>query len=669
MNNNHNFYQSVTNLIQNNQVKHAIKELSEFLDDAPDDETALSLLSSAYMRNGDGDKAIEISKMATKKHPNSFAAHADLGFLSMKLKNDKQAISSFEKAADLNKNLYPAWAFLEKLYFDNKQYPQALKALEEAEKNDPYDGDYRKMQQSMSEGNIAKAEQIARSMLQKQPGHPRAGFMLAYIASTVEAHEQRAEILSHCLAYHPANQILRKELIKSLEELGEYKQALQEAETLVTTEKSYINYWVLSRVYGHLADHEGALKTAEKASELVSDNDEERGKVDLLRGHALKILGRREESEKAYQSCIKNTPKNGAGWWGLADLKNYKFSDDDKDVMEKLADNESAEMAQRCQAAFALAKAYENDKQSKKAFEWYKRANDLRPDIEFDPKKNKDFGEKLRSVFNHKMFKTIANLSHKAPIPIFIVGMPRAGSTLIEQILSSHSQIEGTMELPTLPKLERLIKIFGGKKFQKHYPESLQYFSVDELSNFGDSYIERTNIYRTGKSYFIDKLPPNFEKVGLIHKIMPQAIIIDARRHPMDCGYSAFKQHFAAGHEYSYKLENIGDYYNDYLLIMDHWDKVLPGKVLCVQYEDVVHKTEEMVRKILDHIGVEFEESCLRFFENKRAVKTASSEQVRQPIYTKGIGQWKPVEKELAPLIKSLGSETLARFEKYLPVD
>jgi len=406
---------------------------------------------------------------------------------------------------------------------------------------------------------------------------------------------------------------------------------------------------------------------AEAAANGLEKDSEELGKVDLLRGHALRILGRREESEAAYKACINNTPNNGAGWGGLADFKNYKFSDADKQTMEKLINNEKIDDEQRCLAAFALAKAYENDDDKVMAFEWYKRANDLRPGVNFDPEENIEYCNKYIEVFDASMLEKQSSPLPDGPTPIFIVGMPRAGSTLIEQILSSHSQIEGTMELSTLQKLERKIKITGGQKFKQHYPECLDKFSQAELSEFGQKYIDQSEVYRTDKPYFIDKLPPNFERIGLIHKILPQAIIIDARRHPFDCGYSAYKQYFAGGHDYSYNLENIANYYNCYLKFMDHWDDVLPGKVICVQYENMVRDTEATTRLILDHIGVSFEEDCLRFFENKRAVKTASSEQVRQPIYTKGIGQWKPVEEELAPLIESLGAETLARFEQFLP--
>ena len=252
------------------------------------------------------------------------------------------------------------------------------------------------------------------------------------------------------------------------------------------------------------------------------------------------------------------------------------------------------------------------------------------------------------------------------PTPIFIIGMPRSGSTLIEQILSSHSEIEGTMELMTLPNLERKIIIDGGLNFDKKYPESFKYFNEEQLADFGKQYLNQTSIYRTDKPYFIDKLPPNYERVGLIHKILPNAIIIDARRHPMACGFSIYKQHFAGGHEYSYDLNNIGFFYNCYLDVMDHFNHLIPEKIFTMQYENNVKNTETMTRELLDHIGVKYESACLEFYKNKRAVRTASSEQVRKPIYTGSLEQWRNYETELQPLKEALGDETIKRFEDYL---
>ncbi len=660
------FYQEATDLLQGGKTKLAIRKLEAFLDEHKDDEIALSLLGSALLRSGKTEQSLNTFRQAVTVHPDSSSTHADLAFIAMKTGDLQQAIESFENAARISPELYPAWTFLGKLYFDAGDFKAALEAVDRAEKLDPFDLDYKQMQTSMRTENFANAEKIARSILAKQPGHPRAAYFLAQLASNVGAHEERADILNHGLSHHPANIRLRRALVGAYEEMGKHEAALQQAKLLVKTRPDYLNYWILSRTFGHTGDHGGALSSAEKTASYLEPDSDELGKVDLLRGHALKILGRRAESESAYRACIRNTPDNGAGWWGLADLKTYQFSAEDKQTMETLCSNESVSKDQRCQAAFALAKGFDNDGDHQQAFHWYQRGNELRPEIKYSPDKNREFCETSITEFDADM---LANQAHPKPIgptPIFIVGMPRAGSTLIEQILASHSQIEGTMELMTLPSLERIIRIAGGRKFSKDYPRSLKNFSQQELTDFGQAYLDETAVYRTSKPFFIDKLPPNFERIGLIHKILPQAIIIDARRHPLDCGFSAYKQHFAGGHEYSYRLEHIGLYFNDYLKLMDHWDSVLPGKVKLVQYEDMVRDTENTVRLILDQIGVEFEQACLRFFENKRAVKTASSEQVRQPIYTASVGRWRKVANQLKPLIDSLGEETMSRFQQHL---
>lgn len=664
------FYQKVTELLQNKQFDQAIKELEDFLKTNPTDEVGLSIYGASLMNAGKGDEALAVFQDSVKNNKKSFSAHADLGFTAMNLGKPELAIKSFKEVVKINPSFYLGWAFLNKLYYSKGDYENALNAVEQAEKFDPLDGDYKKIQAAMRKDDFAGAEQIARGMLQRQPGHPRAAFFLAHLAAKVGAHEEQSQILLHGLDHHPANVILRKALVGAFEAMGEYSLALEEAKLLVKIKPNYHHYWILSRVFGHTGAHDKSLEAAENAASFLQDEKEELGKVDLLRGHAHKILGNRQESEEAYRSCITNTPNTGAGWWGLADLKTYKFTQDDMTTIEALANNKDIPAEQSCQAAFALARAHENNGDEVLAFDWYKRGNDMRPDLTFDVDKHKEFLDRIIETCEPPM---LGNQAHplgknidKIPTPIFIIGMPRAGSTLIEQILASHSQVEGTMELATLPNLERKIRIAGGRLFEKNYPESLPSFNTDELTQFGQSYIDETEMYRTDKAYFIDKLPPNFERVGLIHKIMPEAIIIDARRHPFDCGYSAYKQNFAGGHEYSYSLDHIGHYYNEYLRMMDHWDSVLPGKVIHIQYEDMVKDTEATIASLLDQIGLDFETSCLKFYENKRAVKTASSEQVRQPINTKGMGRWKAIEEHLEPLKKALGEKTLKRFEDYL---
>jgi tetratricopeptide (TPR) repeat protein len=657
-------YRTIAGLIKEGDVAAALVQLDAILGTTPDDATALSMRGSAQLRAGDRDRAFESFESAIAAQPESFSAHADLAFAAMKCDQSARATTHFTRAIEINPDFYPAWGFLEKLQYEAGNYPAALHAVQRAEALDPMDVEYREMQTEFADGHPGKAEKMARAMLERQPGHPRATFMLAHLANKVGAQEEATKILKYGLEHHPANIMLRRALIQNLEKLGAYIPAVFEAEQLTKVSPDYLSWLLLSKVHGHTGAHTATLEAAEEAARHIEPDSGELGKVDLLRGHALKILGRRADSEQAYRDCIVNTPGNGAGWWGLADFKNYEFTEDDKRTMEGLARQEDADPAQRCQAAFALAKAHEVDGDDAEAFDWYKRANDMRPDINFDSDKNDAFGHRIIDGFDVDMLARQARPQRTSPTPIFIVGMPRAGSTLIEQILASHSQVEGTMELSTLPNLERRITIAGGKQFNQKYPGSLAHFSTEDLTAFGQTYLKETAMSRTDKAFFIDKLPANFERIGLIQKILPQAIIIDARRHPMDCGFSAYKQHFAGGHEYSYDLANIGRYYNSYLAVMDHFDAVLPGRIFRVQYEENVRDTEGMIRRLLDHIGLDFEPACLEFYKNKRAVRTASSEQVRQPIYTKSVAAWKRYETELTGLAKALGPATLKRFDE-----
>ena len=656
-------YQTIADQIKQGNTDDAITNLKSILSSNPNDLVALSMSGSAYMRAGDQTEAFNSFEAAVKADPNSFSSHGDLAFAAMKCGQSARAINHFEKSLAINPNFYPAWSFLEALYFEKRDYVAALNAVKKSEALDPMNDEYKEMQNALKNGYSENAEKIARSMIARHPGHPRGSFMLAHLASRLGAHEECTKVLRYALQHHPANIMLRKALIQNLERLGEFILAVDEAEGLTKLDSDYRHWVLLSKVYGHIGSHENALGAAEEAAKNIHDNTEELGKIDLLRGHALKILGRRSESEQAYRDCILNTPGNGAGWWGLADFKDYKFDQIDKLTMQEVFENEKYEPAQRCQAAFALAKAHEGDNDFDESFIWYKKANDLRPNLNFNQTDHQKFCKRIIKGFDFDTLKNQASEQADAPTPIFIIGMPRSGSTLIEQILSSHSQIEGTMELMTLPNLERKMIISGGLKFDKKYPESFKHFNKAQLADFGKAYLDQTFIYRKDKPYFIDKLPPNFERIGVIHKILPNAIIIDARRHPLACGFSIYKQHFAGGHEYSYDLNNIGFYYNCYLGVMDHFNQMIPEKIFLMEYEKNIQNTEAMTRKLLDHIGLEYEPGCLEFYKNKRAVRTASSEQVRKPIYTDSLNEWKNYEEQLQPLRDAMGDDTIRRYE------
>jgi tetratricopeptide (TPR) repeat protein len=646
-------YREATQLLRDGKAGSAADLIRDWLARNPRDEMGLSILGSSLMKLDRMPEAIAAFEENIAAHPQSFAAWGDLGFAALLSGNMQRAIQAFEKAVSLNPNFYHGWYYLGRLQHEAGDADRAKVSFARADGADPFVHDCRAIQKNIDDSRFAAAEKSARAILSRQRGHPKASLALAHLAASVGAFEEAAEILAIGIENFPCDLALRSALISSLEELGDYLRALDHAHALAALDPASSARWLtIGRIQGHCGHYEEALSAYDKALGLAPGTDgTATGNLQLLRGHILKILGRYDDSVSAYRRSAESVPGNGAAWWGLADLKTHSFSDADVEEIKRVADDASIKPAQRSQAAFALGKAYEDRADYRRAFSSYAEANALRPDVHFKPEDFLEHIEELIQIFTPDLLAHQADRPPTAPTPIFIVGLPRSGSTLIEQILASHSSIEGTMELVNLPNLLRRIRIDGGRR-KNAYPRSMAGFSTGELSAYGLRYLDGTAMYRRGKPFFIDKMPTNFDKVGLIHMILPSAVVVDARRHPLDCGFSCFKQHFAGGHHFSYDLENIGHYYNGYVKLMEHWDSVLPGKVLRVQYEQLVERTEEVVKELLVHCRVPFEDSCLRFSENARPVRTASSEQVRQPIYRKGIGHFRNFQEQLQPLAR-----------------
>lgn len=654
----HPIHEEVRQLLLGGRAPQALTLLREWLEQNPGDEIALSMLGSACMKLGRLDEALDVFRRSAGVHPDSFASHGDLGFAHMTAGNTGEAIASFEKAVSINGNFYQGWCCLGKLRFRCGDLSGARQSFERADALDPFTNESQKIQRWLDESRFASAEKEARKILSLQAGHPQASLALARIASSVGAFEEAADILAAAIGNFPCDMALRPARINSLEEIGDYTDALAEALAAVAMEPENWRRWLaVGRMQGACGRYEEALAAYDRAlgGDLQGD-DAVTGHLHLLRGHVLRTLGHHDQSVSAYRTSAAKTRDNGAAWWGLSDLKTHRFSDADVEEIRRLADDASIKPAQRSQAAFALGKALEDREDYAAAFRAYDRANAIRPDSAFDPKGFAESIDELIRVFTPDLLAHRADPPPSGPTPIFVVGLPRSGSTLIEQILASHGAIEGTMELPILPQMQRRIRIDGGRR-KSDYPASLAGFDASELSAYGQRYLDGTALYRSGKACFIDKMPTNFERVGLIHMILPGAVIIDATRDPLDCGFSCFRQHFAGGHDFSYDLANIGHYYNGYRRLMAHWDRVLPGKILRVRHEDLVYRTVEVVTQMLAHCGVPFEDRCLRFFENARPVRTPSSEQVRQPIYSTGIGHWRKFEKQLEPLSRILRAE------------
>ena len=559
---------------------------------------------------------------------------------------------------------YDARLKLARLLYASSDLSGAVAETRIADKYDPLLREFQASQQATQARQFGRAQQIARQMMASIPDHPRALFALAQVAQAYGDHQERRRLLEQGLTRSPANLILRMAAFSAYESSGEIERAIQTAQHIAELEENFDTVSTLTGILFRYGQNEEALTNCDRTVPFCAGDRMKLSEVHLVRAQIYRILGAREKSIASFRACLADNPDNAAAWWGLADMKTFEFSADDRAMLKRLLQRPGLHPDQKCQAAFALAKASESEADWDHTINLYHTANAMQANRRFDRAKFTSAINRVVANLNRETLATQARERPRGPTPIFILGLPRSGSTLVEQILASHSQIEGTIEQPILPNTKMKAHALCVKKYGGDYLDRLGEVSRDELQQIGQSYLDDGALFRGGgRAFFTDKLPFNFEHVGLIHKILPNAIIIDTRRNPLDCGLSLYKQYFSQGSDFSYSLADIGAYFNGYLALMDHWNAMLPGKLLTVQHETLVRDPEAGIRRILAHIGVPFEPACLDFHLTDRAVRTASSEQVRQPINTKGIGTWRKVERHLEPLKTALGAETLARFE------
>ena len=379
--------------------------------------------------------------------------------------------------------------------------------------------------------------------------------------------------------------------------------------------------------------------------------------------HVYKADGDIDRAVELYRRAYATKPDHGDAFWSLANTKSYQFSDDELARMERLvADPETGEN-DRIQVCFALGNGYEARGDFERSFEYYSRGNALKQPTTYHSAEHLDVRvEGQIETCTEELFARRQGTGCPAPDPIFVVGLPRAGSTLIEQILSSHSAVDGTMELHNILNLAKRLRGRDVAGESPRYPRILGELDDDYFRRFGEQFIDDTRAYRGKAPFFVDKMPNNFFHVGLIRLILPNAKVIDARRHPMACCFSGYKQLFGEGQEFSYGLREIGNYFREYARLMDHWERVLPGFVLRVEHEDVVDDLEGEVRRMLDFCGLPFERECVEYHRTERSIRTPSSEQVRQPIYRSGLEQWRNYERWLEPLKEALGTDVRERY-------
>jgi tetratricopeptide (TPR) repeat protein len=638
------------------EPKLAEARAREYLKDSPQDPEGRMLLGAALRLKGDAAGAKDVLAPLAAQQPDWAEVRLELGLALGVLGENHEAIKVLTEAINIDRNLSPAWSALGEQYVligDILASDAAYSHHFNVAVNEPA---LQKAVTALRNGRPDITEDILIEFLEANPDHVNAIKMLAEGAIAQDRNEDASALLERCLELAPDFSAARYRLCSSLYLQNRLHEAIPHIEILLAKDPLNPQFRTMkASLLGQMGEDKDALALFE---ELVNEYPNHPASW-ISYGHALKGAGKQDEGVTAYRKAIELLPQLGGGYWSLANLKTFRFNDGDIEEMERQLERGDLRVEARVQFFFSLGKAFEDKKQFEKAFENYQRGNALwRSTVEYDADKTHAFVELCKEFFTPELFKERKSVGHKAADPIFVVGLPRAGSTLLEQILSSHSLIEGTMELPDITSLARhLNEDNADDSDEVSYPGLLGYLEPEEFARRGREYIENTRSHRKlGRKYFVDKMPNNYAHIPLIHMILPNAKIIDARRHPMGSCFSNYKQHFARGQHFTYALTDVGRYYRDYVELMAHWDAVLPGKVHRVIYEKLVEDPETEIRRIFEYLGLPFEEQTLRFHETERAVRTASSEQVRMPLYKSGVDHWKNFEPWLGQLKTALGS-------------
>ena len=649
--------QEATQALKESRFADALRLLEINLIDHPNniDALYLSAVSCRYLKKV--KEANDFLERLLIIAPDMARAYQELGHLNKSINNDEKAINSYRQACELNPALVASWQGLNEYFTKQGNKPASNHALEQINKYKSLPPSLLYIDQIMNEGRLGIAEKRCREFLKKNPTHTYAMSQLAEIANRLGYFDDAETLLKKAVEFKPNDGELRMKYAMVLRKKQKFAETMKQVNILCEQFPNNIAY------------------QAQRGSELMQNG--EHGKaIDLFnslleknpynfssltsRGHAQKTLGKTNEAIESYKAAYGIKPDHGEAFFSLSNLKTYSFTDSEIEKIDSQLNRIDLSLKEKVYFHFALSQALESKGEFNEAFYHLNRGNEIKRDqSKYSIERMNDELQAQIDVCNEDFFKNLGEGGCNTKDPIFILGLPRAGSTLIEQILASHSMIDGTLELPNILSLAQSLRgddIYGkaGK-----YPKIMSNFTSDQRVDMGNKFIDETMMHRDGAPMFTDKMPNNFRHIGLIHLIMPNAKIIDARRYPLDCCFSMFKQLFAQGQEFSYGLKEAGSYYNSYVKLMNHWDKVLPGKVLRVNNEDVIDDLEGQVKRILNFIEIPFEESCVSFYKTERSVRTASSEQVRQPINRKGMGRWKPYAKHLKPLVESIDNELL----------
>jgi tetratricopeptide (TPR) repeat protein len=588
-----------------------------------------------------------------QQHPRFSRLHEERGHCYMSLPDNTRAMDAFRRAVSINPALPMSWSMLERLYRVAGDARSAATAAEQVAILGRQPPEIVQAASLFSEGDLSAAENILRAYLRLHRQHVEALRLLARIGQQRNALDDAEQLLKAVVGFVPGYRAARADYARVLIDQQKYLQTRAQTSHLLELEPGNPSYLLLHAcVCAGLQEHERAIVLYRELLATSPGSPQ----LQVLLGHSLKAIGRRQQAIDTYRAAAVATPSFGDAYWSLANLKTYRFSPDE---IARACIEEASPPTQpvdRYHLCFALGKAFEDRGEFARSWQYYERGNALRlAQSRHRPQVTEINTRRQIEVCAAQFFAARAGVGVPDRDPIFIVGLPRAGSTLIEQILASHSRVEGTQELFDIPRIVHELNGDRPDACDPRYPGVLTELTPEDFRALGERYLNDTRVYRNHKPFFIDKMPNNFRHLGLIHLMLPNAKIIDVRREPMACCFSNLKQLFASGQEFTYSIENIARYYRTYLELMRHWDAVLPGRILRVHYDDVVNDLAGSVRRILMFCGLDFEQASVEFHKTERSVSTASSEQVRQPIFHEGLLQWRNYLPWLGPLEDALG--------------
>ena len=631
----------------------------------PENRDVLYLLALGQRQLGRTADALGTLAELQRVHPGYSRLYQERGHCYVAMKDAPQAIQAFLRAVSINPALPASWSMLDGLYRMGGDAENAGMAASHVATLKSLPQEVILATGLFSDGDLPAAEKMIRAFLLAHGDHIEAMRLLARIGAALEVFDDAELLLQAVLERVPDYRAARHDYAVVLLARHKHRQAMTELDTLLSMDplnRQYRTLYAAAAV--GLGEHARAIELYGDLLRDASPGTANAADLHLSMAHSLKTLGRQADAVNEYRAAARQRSDFGDAYWSLANLKTYGFTDKEIESMRAAEAAAQTASVDRYHLCFALGKAYEDRAEYAESWRYYECGNALkRMESRYRPEAIELNTANQKSVCTREFFEQRAGYGVTSGAPIFVLGLPRSGSTLIEQILASHSQVEGTQELADIPRYVLVLQDRERESESPRYPAILAQLPAAPAERFAERYLNETGVYRTGKPRFIDKMPNNFRHIGFIHLMFPNAKIIDARREPMACCFGNLKQLFARGQEFTYSIEDIARYYRTYLELMEHWDAALPGRVLRVPHEDVVDGLEASVRRILDFCELPFEPACVEFYRTERSIRTASSEQVRRPIFREGLDQWRRYETWLGPLRETLG-DALVRYRR-----